>query len=377
MEYVEGRDLLVMVKQEGPLEYAAAADYTRQAAEGLAHAHHAGLIHRDVKPANLLVDQNNVVKVLDLGLARFTDEDHASLTVAHDENVLGTADYLAPEQALDSHGVDTRADIYSLGCSLYYLLTGHPPFPDGTLPQRLMMHQKHPPPSIYDDRPDAPQDLVEICLRMMAKKPADRYQSTAEVAEVLAGWLTAHGHAVDSGSGSGSSGRLAAAAAGRGESAGGTSRRKGSPPIRRPAAKGGKPPRRIAGSGSDRPRRGPAPPLKSPASGDTVAKTDRPTVKLPGRSPSRAFTSGDSDPKVSEKQLPVAKRLEEENRVPEFLARNDSPVLDRIRAQHPMTSEEIEAYRRRRKGNPIWVWAVIGVGCVVALILAVVVLTSG
>ena len=149
MEYVEGRDLQHIVKEDGPLDYAAAAEYIRQAAEGLAHAHQAGLIHRDVKPANLLVDQKNVVKVLDLGLARFTDESKASLTVAFDENVLGTADYLAPEQALDSHGVDARADIYGLGCSLYYLLTGHPPFPGGTLPQRLMMHQKQPPPSIY------------------------------------------------------------------------------------------------------------------------------------------------------------------------------------------------------------------------------------
>src|SRR5574340_843548 len=111
MEYVEGRDLQAMVKQDGPLGYAAAADYMRQAAEGLGHAHDAGLIHRDVKPANLLVDQRNVVKVLDLGLARFTDEDRASLTVAYDENVLGTADYLAPEQAVNSHGVDARADI--------------------------------------------------------------------------------------------------------------------------------------------------------------------------------------------------------------------------------------------------------------------------
>ena len=185
MEYVEGRDLQHIVKEDGPLDYAAAAEYIRQAAEGLAHAHQAGLIHRDVKPANLLVDQKNVVKVLDLGLARFTDEDKASLTVAYDENVLGTADYLAPEQALDSHGVDARADIYGLGCSLYFLLTGHPPFPGGTLPQRLMMHQKQPPPSIYLDRPDAPPDLVDICLKMMAKKPDQRYQSAAEVAKVL------------------------------------------------------------------------------------------------------------------------------------------------------------------------------------------------
>ena len=117
MEYVEGRDLQQIVKQDGPLEPAVAAEYIRQAAEGLSHAHQSGLIHRDIKPANLLVDQRNVVKVLDLGLARFADEERASLTVAYDENVLGTADYLSPEQALNSHGVDARADIYSLGCA--------------------------------------------------------------------------------------------------------------------------------------------------------------------------------------------------------------------------------------------------------------------
>ncbi|MGW8256353.1 MAG: serine/threonine-protein kinase, partial [Thermoguttaceae bacterium] len=136
MEYVEGYDLQRLVKEKGPFDYITAADFIRQAAEGLYYAHLAGLIHRDVKPANLLVDQRNVVKVLDLGLARFNVEEQASLTVAYDENVLGTADYLAPEQAVDSHGVDARADIYSLGCTLYFLLTGHAPFPEGTLPQR-------------------------------------------------------------------------------------------------------------------------------------------------------------------------------------------------------------------------------------------------
>ncbi len=189
MEFIDGRDLQQTVKRGGPLDYARAADYIRQAAEGLADAHAHGLIHRDVKPANLLVDQRNTIKVLDLGLARFTDDEHASLTVQYDENVLGTADYLAPEQAVDSHGADARADIYGLGCTMYFLLTGHPPFPDGTLPQRLMAHQRQQPSPIAKDRPDAPTDLVAICMKMMAKKPADRYQSMTEVAEVLRCWL--------------------------------------------------------------------------------------------------------------------------------------------------------------------------------------------
>ena len=193
MEFVDGRDLQQTVKKCGRMEYAAAVDYIRQAAEGLGHAHANGLIHRDVKPANLLVDQKNVVKVLDLGLARFTDDDRASLTVQYDENVLGTADYLAPEQAIDSHGVDARADIYSLGCAFYFFLTGHPPFPDGTLPQRLMAHQKQQPASIAEERPDAPADLIEICRKMMAKRPADRYQSMNDVARALGQWLADRG----------------------------------------------------------------------------------------------------------------------------------------------------------------------------------------
>ena len=107
MEYVQGQDLQQIVRNDGPLDYERAADFTYQAAQGLAHAHAVGLIHRDIKPANFLVDNNDTVKLLDLGLARFTEDEKASLTVAHDENVLGTADYLAPEQALDSHNVDS------------------------------------------------------------------------------------------------------------------------------------------------------------------------------------------------------------------------------------------------------------------------------
>ena len=213
MEYVEGHDLQNIVKEGGPLDYYLAANYTAQAAAGLDHAHEAGLIHRDIKPANLLVDSKGTVKVLDLGLAKFSNSDKASLTIAHDENVLGTADYLAPEQALNSHTVDRRADIYGLGCTLYFMLTGHPPFPEGTLPQRLMMHQTKVPASIFNDRPDAPGELVEICERMMAKTPEARYQSAGEVAQALNGWLDGTGGG-DSAT-SGDSGRLAGGSSGK------------------------------------------------------------------------------------------------------------------------------------------------------------------
>lgn len=190
MEFVEGRDLYELVKQEGPLSFDTAARYICQAATGLAYAHEKGLIHRDVKPANLLVDRKGVVKVLDLGLARFsTDDETASLTMANNEDVLGTADYCPPEQALNSHDVDHRADIYSLGCTLYYLLTGHPPFPDGTLAQRLLKHQTEEPASILKDRPDCPPELIAICRKMMAKKPGERYQTMNEVRQVLLSWL--------------------------------------------------------------------------------------------------------------------------------------------------------------------------------------------
>lgn len=192
MEYVEGRDLQVLVEQEGPLPYLTAADYIRQAAEGLYHAHQAGLIHRDIKPANLLVDTKGVVKILDMGLARFADDLEASLTNEHDEKVLGTVDYLAPEQAIDSHLVDARADIYSLGCTLYFALTGRPPFPSGTLAQRVIAHQKQEPQSVMELRPDCPADLLLILRKMMAKSREARYQSAKEVATALAGWCQSY-----------------------------------------------------------------------------------------------------------------------------------------------------------------------------------------
>lgn len=189
MEYVEGDDLTTIVQRTGPLDYDTAAEYIAQTAEGLQHAHQHNLIHRDVKPANLLIDGQGVVRLLDLGLALFKTEERASLTLEHRENVLGTADYLAPEQALDSHGVSPRADIYGLGCTMYFVLTGHPPFPDGTLAQRIAMHQSKMPADIRVDRPDCPLALSDICFRMLQKDPDDRYQSAQEVVDALRSWL--------------------------------------------------------------------------------------------------------------------------------------------------------------------------------------------
>ena len=188
MEFVKGKSLLELVQEKGPVSIADAAEMTRQSALGLDHAHKAGLIHRDIKPGNLLMTPTGLLKVLDLGLARFFDDEDQSLTVQHDEKVLGTADYISPEQAIDSHKVDRRTDIYSLGCTLYYLLCGHPPFNTGALAQRLVAHQTKPAPPITAERPDVPAGLVAIMEKMMAKKMDDRYQTAQQVAEAITAW---------------------------------------------------------------------------------------------------------------------------------------------------------------------------------------------
>jgi serine/threonine-protein kinase len=188
MEYVDGDDLQVIVRREGPMDLLRAVGYIRQAADGLQHAHDSGLIHRDVKPANLLVDSRERIKILDLGLALFARTDDESLTVVNNENVLGTADYLAPEQALNSHDVDHRVDMYGLGCSLYFLLTGRPPFNEGTLAQRIAKHQKEMPDSIRAQRSEVPGELEGIVVKMMQKDPKYRYQSMHALIEALDRW---------------------------------------------------------------------------------------------------------------------------------------------------------------------------------------------
>jgi len=190
MEFVDGQDLQRIVEINGPLDFEHAADYIRQAAEGLAHAHAHNLVHCDIKPANLLVNHQGVIKILDLGLARLNQSDEPRGASAG-EPAFGTVDYMAPEQALGTANFDHRADIYSLGCTLYFLLTGHPPFPEGTLAQRIVKHQTQEPRDILLERPNTPPKLVKICKQMMGKEPESRYQSIQEVSAALAPWLNA------------------------------------------------------------------------------------------------------------------------------------------------------------------------------------------
>jgi serine/threonine protein kinase len=189
MEYVDGSNLQEIVQRVGRLDPIRSAHYISQAAQGLQHAHEAaGLVHRDIKPGNIIVDRSGTVKVLDLGLARFFYDEEDLLTKKYDENVLGTADYLAPEQALDSHSVDIRGDIYSLGGTFYFCLTGVAPFSEGTVAQKLIWHQSRQPKPIQAFRSDVPAEIIAIVSKMMTKDPDQRYQTPLEVTHALEPW---------------------------------------------------------------------------------------------------------------------------------------------------------------------------------------------
>ncbi len=188
MEYVEGHDLATYVKAQGPLPVAHACNFIYQAALGLQHAHEKGMVHRDIKPSNLILARHGnrpVVKVLDFGLAKATREGPVEKGLTHEGQMLGTPDYIAPEQSLDAHKADIRADIYSLGCTLHYLLTGRPPFRGASLYEVLQAHHSMEAEPLNLVRTEVPGELAAVVAKMMAKDPDRRYQTPGEVAQLL------------------------------------------------------------------------------------------------------------------------------------------------------------------------------------------------
>jgi eukaryotic-like serine/threonine-protein kinase len=195
MEFVDGMSLARLVEKKGPLEIAYASNFIRQAARGLQHAFEAGMVHRDIKPHNLMLTRKGQIKVLDFGLARLASETRADLKLPTGPDrpeltklgdVMGTPDFMAPEQFTDPSRADIRADLYSLGCTLYYLLAGRSPFgPDPALAVLLSRKDRTPRP-IREWRDDLPPKLVAIIEKLLAKDPAERFQTPAEVVKALA-----------------------------------------------------------------------------------------------------------------------------------------------------------------------------------------------
>ena len=181
MEYVEGADLSALVKKNGPLPVEQAVNYILQTARGLKAAHAEGIVHRDIKPANLLLDKNGTVKILDMGLARIAGDAPAQAELTSTGTVMGTVDYMAPEQALNTKTADARADIYSLGCSLFYLLTGKATYHGDTLMAKLLAHRDQPIPVLRTIRPEVPEQVEAVFCKMVAKRIEDRYQTMTEV----------------------------------------------------------------------------------------------------------------------------------------------------------------------------------------------------
>ena len=188
MEYVDGLDLAKLVKAKGPMSVAHACYFVHQAALGLQHAHEQGMVHRDIKPGNLMLARKgdkSVVKVLDFGLAKATRESPIDGGLTHEGQMLGTPDFIAPEQIRDAQSAGIQADIYSLGCTLYYLLSGAPPFQGPSLYDLLQAHFSMDAQPLNLVRPEVPAELAALVAKMMAKDLNRRFQTPVEVAEAL------------------------------------------------------------------------------------------------------------------------------------------------------------------------------------------------
>jgi serine/threonine-protein kinase len=193
-EYVEGIDLAKLIKEHGPLPIAQACDFLRQAALGLQHAHERGFVHRDIKPSNLVLSDARgenistfgLVKILDMGLARLQGPVGTGEELTQYQATLGTPDFISPEQARDARAADIRSDLYSLGCTFYYLLTGKVPYPDAAPMEKLLKHWMETPVPIEERRPEVAPAVADIQRKLMAKRPEDRYQAPIELVAALA-----------------------------------------------------------------------------------------------------------------------------------------------------------------------------------------------
>lgn len=187
-EYIEGTNIRDLVASRGPFSIADTLNFTLQVADALTHAWQRNVVHRDIKPSNILITKDGQAKLVDMGLARVHQVEHqeqADNDLTATGMTLGTFDYIAPEQARNPRDADTRSDIYSLGCTIYFMLTGRPPFTGGTPLQKLLSHQGDRPPELMSLRPDTPAALVGIVEKMLAKKPEMRYQTPVELTQAL------------------------------------------------------------------------------------------------------------------------------------------------------------------------------------------------
>lgn len=190
LEYIPGKNLSKLVSEDGPLTVSRAARLIAEAAEGLHHAHEQGVIHRDLKPSNIMVTPHEHAKVLDLGLALVEGEAITDHRVVGGQGVIvGTMDYIAPEQTRNAAGVDRRADVYSLGCTLYFALTGRPPFPGGDSKDKIRRQRTEEPQSLLELRPDLPLDFAALVQRMMSKEPSQRLPTAQAAADALKKWI--------------------------------------------------------------------------------------------------------------------------------------------------------------------------------------------